>query len=131
MPPAEKESGVTFSIPMTSAGRGKTNSNWQAFSSTKIRGLRPSTSGRSSVFALRPSAFFQPSTLALRPSDLLVSCLRTRHLNELNLVALWRINESNPAAVGFHVRAVRIFQAELLQMFSEILQAVYLEGQVG
>src|SRR5579859_4284539 len=29
-PPSEKESGVTFTIPITSAGRGNENSNWRA-----------------------------------------------------------------------------------------------------
>ena len=29
-PPSEKESGVTLTMPITSAGRGKTNSNWRA-----------------------------------------------------------------------------------------------------
>ena len=29
-PPSEKESGVTLTMPITSAGRGKRNSNWRA-----------------------------------------------------------------------------------------------------
>ena len=32
-PPSEKESGVTLTTPMTSAGRGKRNSNWRAVKS--------------------------------------------------------------------------------------------------
>src|SRR5208282_4990113 len=142
-PPSEKESGVTFTIPITSAGRGKVNSNWRA---RRIIGNKPETRNPkperspkpearspkglnahpgSSDFALRTYFGFRVSAFGFSRAS-----ARPSHLDQLDFIPLRGVNEGDAPAVRVEVRAVGILEAEPAQMPAEFLQAVNLEGEV-
>ena len=100
-PPSENESGVTFTMPITSAGRGKVNSNWPAaklsqcqsaqFGSTSAPGLPiwinsisyPSGASMKampppSASRCGPSEYFRPSRARCRPNSSRLSTSKAR-----------------------------------------------------
>src|ERR1035437_4249202 len=143
-PPSENESGVMFRMPITSAGRGKVNSNWQARSFMKARPetqnpkleRKPKPEGQSpkrsnegagpSDFGLRPSFGFRVSAFGF-----LATRAATGHLNQLDLISLRGVDERNAASVCLEMRPVGVFQAEPAEMPSEVVEAVHLKGEVG
>src|SRR5258706_9173694 len=60
-----------------------------------------------------------------------VAWARLRHLYQLDLVSFRSIDESNAAAILFHMRSVRKLQAERLQMFAEFIKAIDLEREMS
>src|SRR5579885_60903 len=83
-PPSEKESGVTLTIPMTNAGRGKRNSNWRARKSMLLiqqQGWRPPAEvGPPAAWRRRPAGTPGRSNLGSKIRNRLLQSLRQRHL---------------------------------------------------
>src|ERR1039458_5175484 len=136
-PPSKKESGVTLTIPMTSAGRGKVNSYWPARRimknkpplghpeskgnpHPKRRNPKPPSGERMlSDFALRVSFGFQASAFGF----LVTRAGLLGHLHQFDFIALRGVDKGDAATIGVKVRTVGILQSQPGEMPAELLKA--------
>src|ERR1017187_3011998 len=135
-PPSKKESGVTLTIPMTSAGRGKVNSNWPARSimKSKPETRNPKPEGSPKPEARSPKRSNEgaaPSDFALRicfgfrasAFGSLAARAGLGHLYQLDFIALRGVDKGEATTVGIQVRAVGVLQPQPRQVAAELLQA--------
>jgi len=67
----------------------------------------------------------------LSPFRLSVARTGLRHLDQLNLIALRGIDKSDASSIGLKMGSIGVFEPESLQMLAELLQAFYLEREMG